>query len=208
MVVVDLSSALRNSRRRLLAAVAAVASALTGTGAWAHGSVVDEADLCVVQIGFYRAHFTMFQPRSRGHDEFCEDLPDAGETVFVMDFLHPSLSEVPVGLRVVRDRNGVGRFARYEDVLDLDMEQDTVFYQPPSVHPEAVYMALEDFPRGDYIGIVTAGHPTSDDVYRAVFPFEVGRIPWEQSVWLLIPALLIGWWFWWRRAALAAESAS
>lgn len=194
--------------RRFLVAAVALGALVAGAGVQGHGSVVDEADLCVIQIGFYRAHFTMFQPTSRGHREYCEDLPDAGETVFVMDFLHPSLSDVPLEFRVVRDRNGVGRFARYEDVAALDLERDTVLYVPPSVHRETVYMVLHDFERGDYIGVVTAGHPTLDEEYRAVFPFQVGRIPWERTLWLPVPLLLVGWWIWWRRAAARTRTAA
>ena len=39
----------------------------------AHGGVVAEEDLCVIEIGVYRAHFTIYQPESRASEEFCED---------------------------------------------------------------------------------------------------------------------------------------
>ena len=35
----------------------------------AHGSVVEDGDLCLIRIGFYQAHFTIYQPRSAGHEE-------------------------------------------------------------------------------------------------------------------------------------------
>ena len=44
----------------------------------AHGGVVFEEDVCVLKIGFLQAHFTGYQPSSRGSEEFCEELPDVG----------------------------------------------------------------------------------------------------------------------------------
>lgn len=167
-----------------------------------HGSVVDEDDQCLMNIGFYRAHFTIYQPRSTGHEEYCEDLPATGETVFVVDYLHETMREVPVDFRIVRDRNGIGRFARYEDVLALDLAADTVFYQPPVVQADAVLTVLHNFDRpGGYIGVVSVAHPTTDEVYRAVFPFEVGVLPRDYAVWggAVMTVLAVVFWAWARR---------
>ena len=166
--------------------------------AYPHGSVVDDDDLCVIKIGFYQAHFTIFQPRNSGHEEFCEDLPATGETVFVMDYLHDSMREVAVDFRIVRDRNQIGRFARYEDVLALDLDRDTVFYQPPLKEADAVFTILHEFLEpGGYIGVVSVEHPTSTEVFRAVFPFEIGRFPWTIAIWaaLACSAVLLLLWF-------------
>ena len=149
----------------------------------AHGSVTAGEDLCIIQIGFYQAHFTIYQPRTRGHTEFCEDLPDPGETVFVMEYLHDSMREVPVDFRIVHDRENLGPFARTEDVDRLDLATDTYYYQPPDTNPDGVFTTLVTFAgRGDYIGIVTAAHPTNDKLYRAVFPFRVGGARWPYAV--------------------------
>ncbi|MFV2091325.1 MAG: hypothetical protein ACC642_11755 [Pseudomonadales bacterium] len=172
---------------------------LYGQPVYPHGSVVDEGDQCIIKIGFYQAHFTIYQPRSGGHDEYCEDLPETGETVFVIGYLHDSLREVPVDFRIVRDRNAIGRFARYEDVLALDLEQDSVFYQPPLLQSDAVFTVLHRFQEpGSYIGVVTAGHPTKNEVYRAVFPFEIGRFPWEYVMWFVFVVALVGVLLWLR----------
>ena len=159
----------------------------------AHGSVTADKDLCVINIGFYRAHFTIYQPRSRDREEFCEDLPDVGETVFVMDYLHRNLREVPVDFRIVRDRENLGRFARYEDIEKIDLERDTVFYQPPVTEPNAVFSVLHHFAEpGDYIGVVTAAHPTQrGKIYNAVFPFEVGGTSWLTIVLGVLGALIL-----------------
>lgn len=140
------------------------------------GGVVLENDTCIINIGFYRAHFTAYQPETRGDEEFCEDLPDTGEALFVLDYLHDSMQEVPVDFRIIRDATGLGEFTRLEDVQALgDLEPLTVFYRPPTVEPDASYQVSHDFVEpGTYVGIVTAGHPTKDKTYTSVFPFTVG----------------------------------
>jgi hypothetical protein len=146
---------------------------------FAHGSVVDEGDLCVISIGFYRAHFKVFQPQTSEQEEFCEDLPNTGESIFVMEYLHKDLGNVPIEFRILRDVTGLGRFARLDDVLAIeDLEAATVFHQEARVEP-GVFTVLHQFEgEGDFLGFVTARHPETDQTYSAVFPFHVGATDW------------------------------
>ena len=89
-----------------------------GQRIYAGGGVVLEDDVCIIWIDFYSAHFTAYQPDSSGNEQFCEDLPDTGETIFVLDYLHQSLKEVPVDFRIIRDVTGLGRYARLEQVQE------------------------------------------------------------------------------------------
>jgi hypothetical protein len=142
---------------------------------FSHGGVVEEEDLCIIKVNYLRGHFKIFQPLTDGHEEYCEDLPDATESVFVMEYLHDSLAEAAVDFRIIRDVTGKGRFARWEDVADIDdLEAATVFYREPTVDPD-VLTVIHDFQEeGHFIGIVTANVDGNEQVYRAVFPFEVG----------------------------------
>ncbi len=166
--------------------------------AHAHGSVFLEDDLCVIQIGFYTAHFKIYQPRISQHKEFCEDLPHAGESVFVMEYLHDGLRELPIDFRIIKDVQNRGRFVKWADIKNADdMKRDTVFYQPPSIQPYGALLALHQFKeKGDYIGIVTIARPESEDVYTAVFPFNVGGRSWGYIPLFLILAILLqaGYW--------------
>lgn len=166
---------------RRLVSVVVLLGQLLGVQALAGGGVMLANDRCVMTIGFYQAHFTAYQPESRGDEEFCEDLPDQGETVFVLDYLHDSLKEVPVDFRIIRDPTGLGRFVRLEDLAAVDLERHTVFYRPPTVEPSARLQVTHRFTEpGEYIGIVTAGHPSKAKTYTSVFPFAVGlaAFPW------------------------------
>jgi hypothetical protein len=147
---------------------------------FAHGGVAFEEDLCVINIGFLKAHFTGYQPLSAGSDEFCEDIPNVAESVFVIDYLHDFLKEMSVDFRIIRDSGDLGTYAKWEDIVRLtDIESDTVYYQPPVVRSDGVFTSAFDFKeKGGYIGIVTATHPSRDNLYNAVFYFQVGGADW------------------------------
>jgi hypothetical protein len=152
-----------------------LAAAILTNTAWAHGGVVAEEDLCTIYIGFYKAHFKAYQPRTRQQQAFCEDLPDVGETVFVMEYVHGDLGQAPMEFRIIKDVTGHGRYATLEDVTRAgNLDRATVYYRPPAVTPD-VFTVVHQFDKpGWYIGIVTVRHPTLDKTYTAVFPFEVG----------------------------------
>lgn len=150
-----------------------------------HGSVVDEGDACVIQFGFYSAHFAIFQPQTRGRRGFCEDIPDAGESIFVMEFRHDSMREVPLDVRILRNNTQLGRFVRWADLEAMgDLSADTVFHQTLAPQADGVARVIHNFEStGDYIGVVTLPHPEQDILYHAVFPFSVGRSPWRFWPW-------------------------
>ena len=150
-------------------------ASLLPQNASAHGGVVEESDLCVIKVNYLRAHFKIYQPRATGHEQYCEDLPVAAESVFVMEYQHDSLSEMAIDFRIIRDVTGKGRFARIEDIDGIaDIESATVFYRPPVVEPDVYAINYEFAEEGDFIGIVSAQHLETGKVYAAVFPFEVG----------------------------------
>ena len=141
----------------------------------AHGGVVEEDDICVIKVNYLRAHFKVYQPEALGHEQFCEDLPAAAESVFVMEYLHDSLSEMLIDFRIIRDVTGKGRFARMEDIdLIDDIDSVTVFYQAPIIEPDIFLVNYQFIEEGDFIGIVSVRHPETGKNYTAVFPFEVG----------------------------------
>jgi len=134
-----------------------------------------EDDICLIKVGFYEAHFTIFQPRSQGHEQFCEDLPDLGESVFVLEYLHDGLEDLMVDFRVIRNTTSMGLFASAEDLEKVeDWEAITEFYKPPVQEPDVVAVLHQFDEPGAFIGVVTATDPASNASYMAVFPFEVG----------------------------------
>lgn len=156
----------------------------------AHGGVVEEDDLCVIKVSYLRAHFKIYQPGKTGHKQFCEDLPVAAESIFVMEYEHDSLSQMLIDFRIIQDVTGKGRFARMEDVDAIDdLDGATVFYRAPLIEPDVYTVNYRFEEQGDFIGIVSASDPVSGKSYAAVFPFEVGFT--GLGYWPLIVAILL-----------------
>lgn len=174
----------------------------------AHGGVMLDDDLCVIKVGYLDAHFKIYLPRQYGHREFCEDLPAAGETVFVMEYLHRGFSDAPIDFRIVRNVTGLGEFTRWADVEAIgDLDAITVFHQPAALAPDVFTTMVNLDTPGDYVGIVTARHPDAGKTYQAVFPFAVGFTGLGIWPWLaLFVAYLLGnIWFLLRRRPAAAR---
>lgn len=158
----------------------------------AHGGVVEEDDQCVIRIGYLRAHFKVYQPRLEGHQEYCEDLPYATESIFVMEYLHDEMANLPIEFRIIQNVTGKGRFARWQDIAAIDdIDTVTVFYQEPVIEPD-VFTVIHTFvEEGDYIGIVRVAPAGEQRLRVAVFPFEVGFTGWGYWPWIVGLVLLI-----------------
>jgi hypothetical protein len=166
--------------------------ALLQQAAWGHGSVSLDDDLCLIEVGFFRAHFKIYVPHSRQHEQFCEDLPVAGETVFVMEYVHSALDGVPIDFRIIRNPTGHGRFTRVGDIEKIaNLDELTVFHHAAAAQPD-VFMVLHDFQSaGDFVGVVTVRHPETQQVYSAVFPFKVGFTGFGYWPLFLLAALVL-----------------
>jgi hypothetical protein len=184
---------------RLAAWLAAALLGWLPIAVFGHGSVAAEDDRCIISINFMEAHFTVFQPENTGNEEYCENVPDVTRSVFIMEYLHDLLSEMRIDFRIVRDINGVGRYASWEDIEAIDdLQAATVHYEPPRVEDGGFYQTSYSFnERGSYIGVVTAEHPTEDRQYNAVFWFRVGGRPWGTLPLFigLLAVLQLGYWF-------------
>lgn len=153
----------------------------------AHGGVFLEEDICIIQIDFFKAHFTIYQPQNSQHKEFCEDIPKSGETIFVLEYLHDGLRQMPIDFRIIKDTQKLGRFAKLEDIKKINnISSHTVYYKGSQTGPDGVYLAKYNFTEeGYYIGIVTATQLEEETTHTAVFPFKVGA-----SNWGYIPAII------------------
>ena len=160
---------------RIIAVLALVMAPLIGH---AHGGVSMEDDLCVIQIGRYKAHFTGYLPEQRATQEFCEDIPATGVAVFVIDFISDELREMELDFRIIRDVNDVGIKATYEDLGgEQAIEDATIFYSPVRGYSNGVMNVQHAFvTKGGYVGIINARHLATGLAYRSVFPFRVGRV--------------------------------
>ena len=182
-----------------------LASILGAQDTLAHGSVVDDEDICQLEIGFLKAHFKIYLPRTHDREEFCEDLPETTESLFVMEYEHDKLSTMPIDFRIIRDVTGLKSFVREEHVATIeDIEVATVFYNPPAIESD-VFAVIHQFTEpGWYVGIVTAS--SENEHYTAVFPFEVGFTGIGYWVYFMVAIFLLLLFFWYeRRRSLTGE---
>ena len=133
-----------------------------------------EDDACVMNIAGMRAHFTGYQPDSRATQEFCEDIPELGKAIIVIDFIERRLRSMDVEFRVLDDVNGVGARGTYSDLGDAqDIKRNTLVSLPEAKYPRGTLTFTHSFDKpGWYIGMLTARD--GDAVHRSVFPFQVG----------------------------------
>jgi hypothetical protein len=170
----------------------AMSLAVASASAWTHGGVGIEDDKCVLRIGSDRAHFAGYQPEHRASQEFCEDFPEVGRAVIVIDFIQPALRERVVEFRILRDADGLGAKARYEDLGDKDkIAQRTMAALPAKTYPHGTVTLDHKFSEpGWYIGLLSATDPASGKTEFSVFPFRVGvRNYWKY---LPLPLFFIG----------------
>jgi hypothetical protein len=163
-------------RNEILVPLTLLGLLINWQGVIAHGGVGMEDDMCLIKIGFLEAHFTGYQPLTNATEEFCEDIPKVGSSVFVIDYLHDFLKEMQVDFRIVRDVNEIGVFANWDDIKNIvDIDSVTVYHLPPQKRPGGTLTAKYEFKEGGgYIGVVTAIHPEKEKTYRSVFYFQVG----------------------------------
>jgi len=155
-----------------------------------HGGVSMEDDVCVITLGDLKAHFTGYQPEYRATQEFCEDIPVVGKSIFVLDFISNELRDMYIDFRIIKDVNNIGNNAVLADLGGPQAIEDaTIFFQEKTVFPRGTMTAKYNFTEeGRYIGLVTAYYEEDSEGIISVFPFQVGLF----NLWkYIIPILII-----------------
>lgn len=111
-----------------LAAFALVAISLLPFNAWSHGGASVDTDQCRVQIGSHLVHFTAYQPQLTGTTEYCNTIPELGQTTVVFDYEGKALRNMTVEFEITKEPEGT-----------------RVFYQPPSTHANGTFNANVNF---------------------------------------------------------------
>ncbi|MDM4771498.1 hypothetical protein [Solimonas sp. SE-A11] len=177
------------TRGRLCALVTMLSMLVHSASAQAHGGVSMEDDRCIMKIGPLRAHFTGYQPEKRATQEFCEDIPETGRAIIVIDYVSPVLRNQTVEFRVLRDSKNLQARGRYEDLgSPREIEAATVVHVPAQVYPRGTLNFEHRFDEpGWYIGMIEVTDPATGQVLHSVFPFRVGM----RSLWRYAPVFLL-----------------
>lgn len=161
---------------RSLAAMALLACLMAPFGARAHGGLSMDDDKCKLRVGPYFMHFAGYQPLANGNREFCEDIPQVGPTVVVMDMTDEALRSMPVEVRIIRDTGDESR-----------LDAVTVLHLPPRLYPSGSVPLEHNFQQpGRFVGLVMAGEKGQ---YVSRFPFSVGEPRSSYGSYLLMLAV-------------------
>jgi len=114
-----------------IAAIILVTALYTST-AGAHGKVTMEEDSCMRRIGENMIHLSTYQPQVDESGHYCTDVPKAGNAIFVIDLVDPSLRDMPIGMKVIKGSNATDgevintiRPALYQDgVISVQTQLD------------------------------------------------------------------------------------
>ena len=167
------------SRLAFRLSVAAALAVCCG-GALAHGGLSMDEDTCKLRVGPYQMHFVGYQPDSAsGPKEFCEDIPETGRTIVVLDYLNEELRDLPTEVRIIRNEGSEG-----------DLERITVLHLEPRRYPTGSLNFEMNFSEpGKFVGLVTV---SGSDKLVSRFPFSVGqRSPWLRLL-VLAAVLALG----------------
>ena len=153
-------------QNKALACICLGAPGLLGwSAALGHGALSMDEDACKLAVGPYFMHFTGYQPSSAGNQEFCEDIPNTGQTIMVLDSIDDILREMEIEIRVIQDVPG-----------GVDPQGDDVIYQPFRNNSRGSITVMHNFEqKGPFVGLVSARR--GDEQYTARFPFSVGLPP-------------------------------
>lgn len=157
-----------------------LATVLLTSAAYAHGGVGMVDNRCVLRIGPDLMFFTGYQPQN-SRDEFCDDVPNTGQTVVALDMQDTELRDMLTEIRIIKDdgrhtkMNGLPFLTDAELGSKEVLDPATIVYVPPKKYPTGTLTFEHTFPEnGKFIGIVTVRNEHGQ-TFVSQFPFAVGQ---------------------------------
>jgi len=173
-----------------------LATVLLTSAAHAHGGVGMVDNRCVLRIGPDIMFFTGYQPQN-SREEFCDDVPNTGQTVVALDMQENELRDMLTEIRIIQDDGTHTRMNGLPVLSDAElgsreiMDPVTIAYFPPKKYPTGTLTFEHTFPeKGKFIGIVTVVNDHGQQ-FISQFPFSVGTSTARSAViYVLLIALL------------------
>jgi len=141
--------------RKSLVALGFLTSAALPMATWAHGGASVDTDQCRVQIGSHLVHFTAYQPQLTGTTEYCNSIPELGQSTIVFDYEGKALRNMTVEFEITKEPEGT-----------------RVFYAPPSTHANGTFNSNVNFTEaGKYrvhITLVNEGQKVDEHIALSV----------------------------------------
>jgi hypothetical protein len=157
-----------------------LATVLLTSAAYAHGGVGMVDNRCVLRIGPDLMFFTGYQPQY-SREEFCDDVPNVGQTVVALDMQETELRDMLTEIRLIKDDgshtqlNGLPVLTDAELANKPALDAVSIAYFPPKKYPTGTLTFEHTFTEpGKFIGIVTVENEHGQK-FVSQFPFSVGQ---------------------------------
>jgi hypothetical protein len=69
---------------------------------FAHGKVSLESDACVRNANGTMVHLSTYQPQFDPEAEYCTEIPQTGDTFWVVDLIDETLRNMPVAIQIIK----------------------------------------------------------------------------------------------------------
>ena len=150
---------------------------------------------CVLRIGPDIMFFTGYQPQN-SREEFCDDVPNTGQTVVALDMQDTELRAMLTEIRLIKDdgthtrMNGLPVLSDAELASKELLDPVTIAYFPPKQYPTGTLTFEHTFPEnGKFIGIVTVRNEHGQ-TFVSQFPFSVGQ-PIARNIGIYVGLLVV-----------------
>jgi hypothetical protein len=160
----------------------------------AHGGVSIDQGQCIMKLGPDQMTFTGYQPQ-KSREQFCDDIPDVGETIIVLDAQQDELRDMAIEMRVLRN------LGQKDDNENLEANTET-FIAPKKYKTGTLNFTYDFKNKGNFIGLVKAVSDDGTKVYVSRFPFSVGETAGrDMIIYAFFSALgLVGFGLWYRHS--------
>jgi len=172
-----------------------LAMSLLTSAAYAHGGVGMVDNRCVLRIGPDIMFFTGYQPQN-SREEFCDDVPNTGQTVVALDMQDTELRAMLTEIRLIKDdgthtrMNGLPVLSDAELASKELLDPVTIAYFPPKQYPTGTLTFEHTLPEnGKFIGIVTVRNEHGQ-TFVSQFPFSVGQ-PIARNIGMYVGLLVV-----------------
>ena len=142
----------------------------------AHGKATGDQDPCLRRAGEHLIHFSAYQPQYQLKDQYCTDIPKAGETILVVDLVDVELRNEPVGMQIIKDP--VSTKTEGEIVVDVS----------PSYHPDGVLRGEARLDEGLYT--VTIASETQNLMRRPQYHLRVQMVDYSDILRSIVGPLI------------------
>jgi hypothetical protein len=162
------------SKSILLAISVFLIGVFSYSSAFAHGGASGvDLDQCRIPVAGHWVHFTAYQPQVTGTAEYCESIPELGQTILVFDYEDKALRDRTVEFEITKEPEG-----------------KRVFYQPPAGVPTGSFNTQVNFTEGGkylaHVTLVSEGQKVDAHV-----PFAVGAKGMGPSLNTIIVGIVV-----------------